>query len=1118
MRKRVSFLYYCIPVVLAVCIFIILMAFQLNSDEDKPQASRGKLTITSQEQILGEGSRLDGEWEFYWNQLLEPDDFAAGRAGQAEYLTVPSSWDKSEAGGERRPSKGYATYHLRVQLPQSDTELGLITKGITTAHRIWINGKLVSESGVVGRSESEANPYMVPSLLRLEAGLKEADIVIQVSNYTQRKAGLFASLTLGNYDSLNHNMKQKLVFESLLIGCVLIMGLYHILLFVLLRKNWESLFFGLICVLLAMKNSAQSQYIVSIFLQGLNDNAFIKIEYIGFLGSAPLFVLFFYYSFPDQMTKRLRNVLMVPGVLLTLFIMVSPVQVYTKLAGVMQVYATVIGFVLIQYVIKAAIHRMSGANLMLAGTFVFFITVINDILMSNQTIRTGIYFPYGLLFLIICLSVIVSIKFSNAIKTNERLSSRLLDLDKVKDEFLANTSHELRTPLNGIIGLAQSLLYSMDDRMEDNQRVHLNMIVSSGQRMSYLINDILDYALLNNNDMRLHIVKIDLHQLTQVVLTVVKPLVTGRSLVLNNHIGTDFPPIYADDNRMQQILFNLIGNAIKYTPSGHVVVSATYHRDYVEIRVEDTGIGIAEDKFEMIFNPFEKLESIDDTGTGLGLKITKQLVELHGGEINVSSKVGKGSLFSFTIRNQLVNGSTERLPEQNKPSRMALFIKQKSDNNMDESAATASYTRSEGSSDLHMSEQRPYRVLVVDDEPVNLQVAIQQLTSLSCVFEIASSGAEVLARMDELHEVDLVIADLMMIGMSGYELCGLIREKYSLIELPILIMTASNRDQTIEACFRAGANDYISKPIGRNELVSRVLTLLQLKRSVEELSLNAHQLAELNEQLSELNTNLEYRIHERTMELERKNKNLSLLELSRRRLLSDISHELRTPMTAIQGYVEAIVSGLVEQEEDKNRYLQMVLVKALGLNRLIHDLFELSRLESGKSEMVFLMMTLQELVMKIKDKFMLDVVRAEMQYDFELTFEAAKLDQYHAVVDMDRITQVLTNLVFNAIQHTGAEGRIRISCDIEEWDAEDGTVGELTIRVQDNGAGIREDSLPFVFDRFFREKRNPAIQGSGIGLAIAKEIVQYHEGEIHVESTLEVGSTFYFTLPLYVLE
>ncbi|MGE6578530.1 ATP-binding protein [Paenibacillus xylanexedens] len=1116
MNKRTSFLYYIIPVMLFFLIFTVLILFELPSNQMNAEVQDGRLTITNEALSSGEGSRLDGEWAFYWKQLLEPKDFASERTGPVSYVNVPESWGNYEISGHKLDNTGFATYRLVVDLPEQDIELGLLTTGITSAHRLWINGKLVSESGIVGRTVKESSSYKVPALIRMEAGQTQADIIIQVSNYTHRKAGLFGSLTIGEYNQLNQSMKYKMVSESMIIGCMLIMGLYHILLYALLRKNRESLYFGLICILLAMKNSSDSQYILSELIPGISGDTFLKIEYLGFLGSSPLALLFCYSIFPNEMTKRLRDIFWIPGLLFTLFILFTPAQVYTKFALFMQAYAILIGIVIIQNVVRAAMKKLAGAHWMLAGTIVFFITVVNDILMNNGIIQTGIYFSYGLLFLILCLSIIVSTKFSNAMKTNERLSSRLLELDRVKDEFLANTSHELRTPLNGIIGLTQSLLHSMDDRLEDNQRMHLNMIVSSGQRMSFLINDILDYALLKNNDVRLNRTKINLHQLVQVVLTVVKPLITGRDLLLHNRIDPHFPPIEADENRMQQILFNLVGNAIKYTPSGHIVIRAQIVQGDVEIQVEDTGIGIPEDKFSMIFNPFEKLEFIDNTGTGLGLKITKQLVELHGGEIKVQSKVNQGSLFSFTIRQHKKNVPAALPDKQNNESIQNGVSALRS---VAEAKTASSHALNREVSSAKESEIQPYRVLIVDDEPVNLQVVIQQLAPLACVFEIANSGTEALARMNELQNFDLVITDMMMVGMSGYELCGLIRERYSLIELPILIMTASNRDDTITACFAAGANDYISKPIGRNELISRVRTLLLLKRSAQELSLNAQQLEELNQQLSELNTNLEHRIQDRTVELEHKNKDMGRLELSRRRLLSDISHELRTPMTAIQGYVEAIVSGLVDNEEDQKVYLQMVLVKALGLNRLIHDLFELSRLESGKSEMIFIMMSLQELMDTIQDKFRLDIARADMSYEFQMNITTAQRSAYQVVIDMDRITQVLTNLVFNAIQHTGAGGMIRLHCSIEEWENDGDSPGRLTIRVEDNGAGIMEESLPFVFDRFFREKHDRhVVQGSGIGLAIAKEIIQYHDGNIHVESEVRKGSSFYFTLPLYVLD
>ncbi|CAH1195456.1 Sensor histidine kinase RcsC [Paenibacillus plantiphilus] len=1126
MKKRLPLIYYIIPVLLTVFTLFVLLSFDTSIDAGNREAVQGKLAITKQDLDIEDGIRLNGEWEFYNSQLLEPQHFMERESRHKSYIAVPGSWEGQLVDGKAMSSKGYGTYRVTIQLPKTDRKLGLATRLITSAHRIWINGELAAENGIVGTSREAMRPLIVPKLVPIDGSQGKVEIVIQVSNFTQRKAGLFAPVVLGDYESLDGQMKQKLAIEGLLMGCMLIMGLYHIVLFILLRRNSESLLFGLICLLLALKNSSQGQVTMALFFRNITDDLLVKIEYIGFLGSAPLFVLFIYSSFPGQMPKSLRNCLWIPGALFTLFIIATPVYIFTIIVVLMQVYAVVTSFILIQYIFKAAIRGMAGATLLAVGAVVFFITVANDILMSNGTIRTGIYFPYGMLFLIICISIILSLKFSTAFKTIERLSTRLLDLDKVKNEFLTNTSHELRTPLNGMIGLAQSLLYNMRGDLTSKQELHLNMIVSSGQRMAYLINDILDYSRLNNNDIRLNIVNVDLHQLVQVVLTVVKPLTAGRDLFLHNEIKPDFPPIQADENRLQQIIFNLIGNAIKYTPYGQVSIGAVHYNGYVEIYVADTGIGIPENRFEDIFKPFEQLNEQDESGSGLGLKITKQLVELHAGKITVQSKIGIGSRFCFTIHNQTaMKGKAKPHTLRWQDMDIAGMIR---DEELAVAVALESTSPLSVEGDISGTAQPPYRLLVVDDEPVNLQVVIQQLAALNCIVDTATSGEQVASRMKELQVYDLVIADLMMTGLSGYDLCLAIRKNYTLYELPILIMTASNREDTIVAGFSAGANDYISKPFGRNELLSRVHTLILLKRAVQEVSLNAEELAKLNLQLTELNTSLEQRIQERTLELEQtnevlehKHKELYRLELARRRLLSDISHELRTPMTAIQGYVEAIVSGLVEEDAVKERYLQMVLSKALGLNRLIQDLFELSRLESRRSEMIFEIIPLNKLIALIQDKFGLDVAGAGLQYSFVQSLDSALLDECQVVIDLDRITQVLTNLVFNAIEHTDAGGRIEITCEFAEEHNVDNAIGKLVIHVHDTGKGIQNDSLPLVFDRFYREQRTERSsdsRGMGIGLAIAKEIVQYHDGAIDVESVVGQGSTFSFTLPLYRFE
>lgn len=1165
MNRKLPPIYYILPVLLIAFTSVVLFTIDKSGTTANREAVAGRLELADADFAATEGIRLNGQWEFYPEQLLVPERLLAPDAPEPGYLAVPGSWKGQVVHGEELTSKGYGTYRLIVALPETSAQLALKTNSISTAHKMWINGKLAAQSGAPGTYRAEARPLMLPKVTVLEPGARQLEIVIQVSNFTQRKAGLFAPVVLGQYEALKHLANRQLAIESLLIGSMLIMGLYHIALFIMLRKKTDSLLFGFICLLLAVKNSTHGQVFMSLFFEQITDYVLVKTEYFSFVGSTPLFVLFIYTSFPGLMPRRLCNMLWIPGALFTLFILVTPVEVFTSQATLLQLYAVITACVLIQYIFKAAILKLQGGTLMATGGIVFFITVVNDIMMSNGVIHTGVYFPYGLLFLIVCLSIILSLKFSTAFKTVEQLSDRLLELDKVKDQFLANTSHELRTPLNGMIGLAQSLLQQQKGKLKDREELHLNMIISSGQRMSFLINDILDYSRLLNNDIRLQTTRINLYELIHLVLTIVEPLTSGRRLTIINKVEPGFPPFFADENRLQQIVFNLVGNAIKYTPEGEIAINAVHKGYYVEIEVADTGIGIPRDKFAAIFEPFEQLDQHTEVGSGLGLKITKQLVELHGGMITVQSEVGAGSRFRFSIYSQAA-GQDQPLPPQQQANQ-GEFLPATS------SGTDTSYLDERSAEEemiflLPREEAQPRRLLVVDDDPVNMQVVIQQLAALNCIVDSAIRADSVAQRLDSLHQYDLVIADLMMPGMSGYELCVLIREHYTMQELPILIMTASNRGDTIAACFRAGANDYVSKPFERNELISRAHTLLIMKRAVQETSLHAQRLARLNTELQDLNTNLEERIQERTVELEQmnrdlehKNNALSRLELVRKRLLSDVSHELRTPMTAIQGYVEAIVKGLVDDEQVKTRYLEMVLSKAIGLNRLIQDLFELSRLESRRSEMVFEITPLFRLIGQIKDRFMLDAVQAGLEYRFSFTFAVELLDEYQVVIDSDRIMQVLTNLVFNAIHHTPAGGRITITCDVGSDSGHGGQRGEaiggdgngvgvgdrvggdavegnavaggvmagnvggsdaadeyLIIHVTDTGSGIRPESLPYVFNRFFREYKEPggasSYRGSGIGLAIAKEIVQYHDGTITVHSMPGEGSTFSFTLPL----
>lgn len=425
--------------------------------------------------------------------------------------------------------------------------------------------------------------------------------------------------------------------------------------------------------------------------------------------------------------------------------------------------------------------------------------------------------------------------------TLEAKNAELQQLDKLKDEFLANTSHELRTPLNGIIGIAESLIDGAAGALPSKAIANLAMIVSSGRRLSNLVNDILDFSQLKHKNIELQIKTVGVREIADVVLTLSQPLMGKKSLQLINSISSELPLVAADENRLQQIFYNLVGNAIKFTESGTIEVSAevvSSHsqkiktessnlqpsniqpstlQEQIAITVSDTGIGIPEDKLEQIFESFEQADGStarEYGGTGLGLAVTKQLVELHAGEIFVSSKVGEGSHFTFTLpisQNQVI-ATSEISPICSIAPTPDLI---------DEALINP---------EVLTTKSGEFKILIVDDEPVNLQVLANNLSLEHYAITQANNGLEALEIIECGFQPDLVLLDVMMPRMTGYEVCKKLRERFLAIELPIVMLTAKNQTSDLVEGFIAGANDYITKPFSKNELLARIKTHIRLAK------------------------------------------------------------------------------------------------------------------------------------------------------------------------------------------------------------------------------------------------------------------------------------------------
>lgn len=403
----------------------------------------------------------------------------------------------------------------------------------------------------------------------------------------------------------------------------------------------------------------------------------------------------------------------------------------------------------------------------------------------------------------------------------EKTNAQLQELDRMKDQFLANTSHELRTPIVGILGIAESLTAGAAGEISPRIRRYLDLIMLSTRRLTNLVNDILDFSKMRENHITLQIESVDMADTAALAIATCTPLIGRKDISLENTLTNALPEVLGDAARLQQILINLLGNAIKFTESGQVVLSASEKECYLEISITDTGVGISPEHHQRIFQQFEQGDASTTRrfgGSGLGLAITKHLVELQGGTITFTSEVNRGSCFTFTIP------YSERRQKESTHS--------KNPTTLLATSHTSDVAQEENLQALAAGGKSPRteRILVVDDEHINREVLQSQLALGGFQATLAESGDEALKILREGFKPDLLLLDVMMPGLSGYDVCRTIRENFNMDELPIIFVTAKNQLSNLVEGFSAGGNDYLVKPFLHGELLARIETQLQIMR------------------------------------------------------------------------------------------------------------------------------------------------------------------------------------------------------------------------------------------------------------------------------------------------
>ena len=380
---------------------------------------------------------------------------------------------------------------------------------------------------------------------------------------------------------------------------------------------------------------------------------------------------------------------------------------------------------------------------------------------------------------------------------NARMNAKLRDerdraikAEKARSYFFSSVSHDIRTPLNSIIGFSEMLQLGIDNPEEKEKA--LDAIITSGQTLLELINDVLDLSKLESGKMELHPVPTDVAALVGKVATSFDAAVSRSSIQLRTEVG-EMPSLRIDPQRIRQILFNLIGNAVKFTEKGSVTVRASYYDGTLTLSVADTGCGISKENIGKLMSPYVQLQEHDSTkGTGLGLAICKQLSKQMNGTLDIQSTEGKGSTFTLRIPN--VEALSERASE-------AYFSEQKPP----EETAPLEEVITEK------------RFLVVDDQKLNRRI-LQTMLSRLGINKVATAGdgKEALEVMRSSGDIDVVLTDMSMPVMDGAGLVREIRKSPDLAKLPVYVITA---DVEIQGGYRKfGFDDLLIKPITLEKL------------------------------------------------------------------------------------------------------------------------------------------------------------------------------------------------------------------------------------------------------------------------------------------------------------
>jgi len=426
--------------VIGLCCLLFVNFGCKTSESKKPLAKKGVIDLSHWDFKNDGKIDLNGEWGFYWQQLHEPLSTELG--SKEAYFKVPGKWNGYEYDGKKLTGQGFATFQLKVKVPSTGEILALKVMDMGTSYRLWVDGELLLTNGTVGKNKNAAQPLYLPQTASFLPKSDTVHIILQVANFSHRKGGVWKPIELGWGSQINQERERNLSFELFLFGSLLIMGVYHFGLFILRRKDKSSLYFGIVCLLTALRVILTGERFLISLYPDFNWEITQKLEYLTFYLGVPLFPLFLRTLFPEFNQKIVNSVFSV-GVVFSLFTLVTPMSISSYGMVYYQVVAAAYCLYALYALIRAAINKQNSVVWVFIGVVVLVLTVFHDLLIVNEIIHSIALVPFGLFFFIFIQSIMLSLRFSKAFSTMEIMSEQLGIYANQMEELVEERTIEL---------------------------------------------------------------------------------------------------------------------------------------------------------------------------------------------------------------------------------------------------------------------------------------------------------------------------------------------------------------------------------------------------------------------------------------------------------------------------------------------------------------------------------------------------------------------------------------------------------------------------------------------------------------------------------------------------